>query len=83
METASLPPGVWVPILVALLGVVGTLSGFIATRLAKLNARVDALEHRDRLSWLYIRSLIDHAYRHNAVPLPDPPEGWLAPLNGD
>ena len=83
MEAAHLPPTVWVPILVALLGAVASLAGYIATRLAKLNARVDALERRDRLSWLYIRSLIDHAYRHNATPLPDPPAGWLDALNGD
>lgn len=50
--------------------------GFIATLLVRLNRRIAKLERRDRLSWLYIRSLIDHAYRHNALPLPEPPEGW-------
>ena len=42
-----------------------------------LNRRIRKLERRDRLSWLYIRSLINHAYVHNALPLPDPPDGWL------
>lgn len=79
----AIPPVVWVPLAVAVLGVFGTVAGLIAAKLTKLNSRLDALERRDRLSWLYIRSLIDHAYRHNAVPLPEPPAGWLDALNGD
>lgn len=55
----------------------GTGLGIITAQLARLNRRIVKLEHRDRLSWLYIRSLIDHAYRFNATPLPEPPEGWL------
>lgn len=50
---------------------------FVAAQLVRLNRRIVKLEHRDRLSWLYIRELIDHAYRHNALPLPEPPRGWL------
>lgn len=79
----SIPPVVWVPIAVAILGLVGTIAGVVTSKLTKLNARLDALERRDRLSWLYIRSLINHAYEHNATPLPPPPDGWLGPLNGD
>ncbi|WP_417556254.1 hypothetical protein [Microbacterium sp.] len=45
--------------------------------IASQQARIEKLEHRDKLSWLYIRRLIDHAYRHGAVPLPEPPAGWL------
>lgn len=66
---------------IAVMGVVGTLlgaaMGYIVAALTRLNRRLRHLERRDRLSWLYIRSLIDHAYRHNALPLPLPPEGWL------
>ena len=83
METALLPPTVYVPIVVALLGLVGSMGVTLTSHIAKLNRRQDAFEHRDRLSWLYIRSLIDHAYRHNATPLPDPPEGWLEPIEGN
>lgn len=62
----------------ALIGVLFSgISGVVIAKLAKLNDRMRRLEHRDRLSWLYIRSLIDHAYRHGATPLPEPPEGWL------
>lgn len=71
------------PVLVALISVVGgaILTGFIAW-LSRVSARLRRLERRDRLSWLYIRSLIDHAYRHApGVPLPEPPEGWLDELD--
>lgn len=50
------------------------------TQQAEISAqkvRIEKLERRDKLSWIYIRRLIDHAYRHNAVPLPEPPAGWL------
>lgn len=66
---------------IAVIGIAGTIVaaafGFIASQLVRLNGRIRKLEKRDRLSWLYIRRLIDHAYRHNAVPLPEPPDGWL------
>ena len=64
--------------------VTGAAAGltFVATMLVRLNRRIVKLEHRDRLSWLYIRSLIDHAYRYNATPLPEPPEGWLEDTEG-
>lgn len=58
-------------------GVLTAALGVVIGVLTKLNSRLRRWEHRDRLSWLYIRSLIDHAYRHGAVPLPEPPEGWL------
>lgn len=64
-------------VLVALLGVIGA-------QLSRLNARVRRLETRDRLSWLYIRSLIDHGYKHApGVPLPEPPDGWLESMKED
>lgn len=66
---------------IALLTILGSLLvaalGYVVAALTRLNRRLRHLEHRDRLSWLYIRSLIDHAYRHNALPLPEPPDGWL------
>lgn len=66
---------------IALITVLGSLLvaalGYVVAALTRLNRRLRHLERRDRLSWLYIRSLIDHAYRHNALPLPEPPEGWL------
>lgn len=46
-------------------------------RVSKLEVRLEKLELRDRLNWQYIRSLQDHIYKHNAGPLPDPPEGWV------
>ena len=63
---------------VALLGGVGLT--YITAQLVRLNQRIQKLEHRDRLSWLYIKALIDHAYRYTDIvnhPLPEPPEGWL------
>jgi len=73
-----MPSGVWVPILVAVIMVGGTILGVVVGWLSSLTKRLRKLERRDRLSWLYIRSLIDHAYKHApGVPLPDPPDGWL------
>lgn len=67
---------------IALITVGGTLLGtlvtVILTQLVRLNGRLRRLERRDRLSWLYIRTLIVHANTHAPhVPLPEPPEGWL------
>ena len=73
----EIPESVWVPVVVAGIGIFGTVIGVIATFLSRISGRLRKLEHRDRLSWLYIRSLIDHAYRHGATPLPEPPDGWL------
>ncbi|WP_260405923.1 hypothetical protein [Microbacterium sp. G2-8] len=78
-----MPTVVWVPLGVAIVGLAGTVIGIVAAKFTKFTARLEALERRHRLSGLYIRSLIDHAYRNNAVPLPDPPDGWLDALNGD
>lgn len=65
---------------IASIGVLGTLLvavlGYIVALLIRLNKRIRGLERRDRLNWLYIQSLIAHAYRHSATPLPAPPEGW-------
>lgn len=64
--------------MIAVLGTVTTiLTAVIVPLLVRLNTRLRKSERRDRLNWIYIRSLIDHAYRHNAVPLPEPPDGWL------
>lgn len=70
-------PAGWAAVLVAVLGLGGAGLGVLSHWLAGLSKRLRTLEHRDKLSWLYIRSLIDHAYRHGAVPLPEPPEGWM------
>lgn len=71
-------PAGWAAIIVAALGVGGTILTMVLAWLGGLNKRLRNLEHRDRLSWLYIRSLIAHAYLHApGVPLPEPPDGWL------
>lgn len=71
-------PDDWVPILAAGVGFTGVMATLLITWLNGVNRRIRRLEHRDRQSWIYIRSLIDHAYRHApGVPLPDPPDGWL------
>lgn len=66
---------------IAVLAIAGTIVGgaftAVVALLVRLNSRIRKLEHRDRLSWLYIRALINHAYIHNALPLPEPPDGWL------
>lgn len=59
-----------------LIAIIGLLGSLMLAYIARVSGRVRQLERRDRLSWLYIRRLIDHSYRHGAIPLPDPPEGW-------
>jgi hypothetical protein len=66
-----------IALLTTLATVLLAVVGFITAGGVRLNRRLQRLEHRDRLSWLYIRILINHAYVHNATPLPDPPAGWL------
>lgn len=71
-------PAGWVGVITAMIASSATVIGVVLAWLNGLNRRLRKLERRDRLSWLYIRSLIDHAYRHSpGVPLPEPPEGWL------
>jgi len=70
--------GIWI----ALIGAGGIIGGGLITAFItwanRLSSRIQRLERRDKLSWLYIRSLIDHAYKHApGVPLPEPPDGWL------
>lgn len=80
----TLGPEHWTTIIVSVIALFGTLVGAIFTwlgglnkRTAEMRERIERLEKKDRLSWLYIRSLIDHAYRHApGVPIPEPPEGW-------
>lgn len=63
---------------VALIGAAVVILGIVVAQMVRLSQRIRRLEQRDRLSWLYIRSLIDHAYKHApGVPLPEPPDGWL------
>lgn len=70
--------GLAVAIISAIVVAGGAGLTFITAQLLRLNRRIVKLEKRDRLSWLYIRSLIDHGYKHAPhVPLPEPPEGWL------
>lgn len=77
MSTFDIPDDL-VPILAAMVAAAGVAATLLMTWLSGLNRRLRRLENRDRLSWLYIRSLIDHAYRHApGVPLPEPPDGWL------
>lgn len=70
------------PVTIALITVLGgaAITAFIGW-LARISGRLRRLERRDRLSWLYIRTLIVHANTHAPnVPLPEPPEGWLEEL---
>lgn len=70
--------GVVIALIAAAGGVLSAVVGVVIAQLTAVNARLRKLEHRDRLSWLYIRKLIDHGYRYaKGVPLPEPPEGWL------
>lgn len=68
-------------VLVALISggalVLAALVSVATAQLVRWNRRLRHLERRDRINWLYIRSLIDHAYRKGAIPLPEPPPGWL------
>ena len=74
----DLPPAVWVPVLVACIAVGGTILGLVIGFLTSLNRRLRNLERRDKLSWLYIRSLIvSHTFHAPGAPLPEPPDGWL------
>lgn len=62
-------------------GLVGTALTVVVAQLSRLSGRIKNLEAQDRRSWLYIRQLIDYAYRHTDVsrfPLPEPPDGWLS-----
>jgi hypothetical protein len=72
--------GVIGAIIVALLAALTALQARGAARQTQLENRLKVLERRDRRSWLYIRSLIEYAYRHSDTmkyPLPEPPHGWL------
>jgi hypothetical protein len=64
-------------IIAAVGGVMTAIIGVVIGQLTRLNGRLQRLERRDRLSWLYIQKLIAHVYQHNAGPLPEPPLGWL------
>lgn len=79
-------PNDYVPLIQQSIAVIATIGavliGAIITWLTRMNARLRRMETRDRLSWLYIRSLIDYAYTFADVhkhPLPDPPPGLLDP----
>lgn len=74
-------PEHWTAIIVAVVG--PTIGGMFVwlqglnRRTSDMKARIEKLERRERLSWIYIRSLIDSHYRHApGVELPAPPEGW-------
>jgi len=76
----------FMPIVTALLGVFSAFgvlfAGAFITWLSKLSIRLRRMETRDRLSWLYIRSLIHWAHTHGDVqknPLPEPPNGLFEP----
>lgn len=66
---------------VAIVGaLIAVVTAAIVPLLVSLNRRTRHLERQNRLAWLYIKRLIDHAYRYSdttANPLPQPPEGWL------
>lgn len=74
----DIPPAVWVPILVAVIALGGIILGLVTGFLTSLSRRLKNLERRDKLSWLYIRSLIvSHNIHAPGAPLPEPPDGWL------
>lgn len=61
-------------------GMFTVFTAVIVPLLVGLYRRTRHVERQNRLAWLYIKSLIDHAYRFSdtiAHPLPQPPEGWL------
>jgi hypothetical protein len=62
-------------------GVLLAVMGYIVALLIRLNQRIRRLEHRDRQSWLYIKKLIDHIYKHSVGPIPEPPAGWAEDAN--
>lgn len=79
-------PDDYAPALQAVIAGIFVLGGGVLTAviawLTRLSVRLRRMETRDRLSWLYIRSLIDYAYRHSDTtkyPLPEPPDGLLDP----
>jgi hypothetical protein len=66
-------------IIASLLVFLSTLAVRSQTRQQRLEERIVALEKRDRLSWIYIKTLISYCSVHvNTVknPLPEPPAGW-------
>lgn len=92
LAAAGLPdiPDDYVGVIGQLVAVVGTFGaailGVVIAWLVRLSARLRRMEARDRLYWVYTRSLIDYAYRHADVtkyPLPGPPEGLLDPEKSD
>lgn len=72
----DIPDGLAV-IIVAIIGLGSTVIGILTSNQKDFRRRLKALERRDRLSWLYIKALIDHGHRYSSQPLPEPPEGWL------
>lgn len=63
--------------LAGLIGAAVVASGaWLATRfgrMAKLEARIVALETVNRRQWLYNRELLDHIYKGRPAPPPPPP----------
>lgn len=85
MNLGDIPPG-WAVVIGAVVAVVlSGVGGFILwwlrqldKRFDALQARVNMLEKRDRLNWIYIQRLtISHTKHAPGIPLPDPPDGWL------
>ncbi|WP_308491009.1 hypothetical protein [Microbacterium terrisoli] len=81
----DVPPG-WALILAAVAtGVLALVAGIVLWWLRQIDKKSDAqqrriekLEQRDRLGWLYIqRLIISHTTNAPGVPLPPPPAGWL------
>ena len=50
----------------------------LQAQIGKQQARIEKLEARDRLGWIYIQRLImSHTKNAPGVALPDPPDGYL------
>lgn len=84
----SLPdvPDDYTPSLTAIVTGIMAIGGILVTAffawMVRIGSRLRRMEVRDRLSYLYIRQLIDHIYRHTDTaryPLPEPPEGLFDP----
>jgi hypothetical protein len=62
-------------ILAAAIATASTVLVHHSRRTTRAFGRITRLEHRERLWWMYTRSLLDHIYRGLGPPPPEPPEG--------
>lgn len=61
-------------IIVAVIAASGGWAAQKFGRLARLERRLERMEHTNRRMWLHLRAQVDHAYRAGVIPLPIPPD---------